>query len=91
MLEWRFERTPPLLRSTFASLPAVSAELRCFGALAGLVLIAFVHSIMIEFPDLSDFGRMDPEPRSWNANWNYHSEMSILRVVDRFVAMLDGP
>ena len=23
--------------------------------LAGLVLIAFVHSIMIEFPDLSDF------------------------------------
>ena len=59
--------------------------------LAGLVLIAFVHSIMIKFPDLSDFGRMDPEPRSWNANWNYHSEMSILRVVGRSVAMLDGP
>ena len=59
--------------------------------LAGLVLIAFVHSIMTEFPDLSDFGRMDPETRSWNANWNYHSEMSILRVVDRSVAMLDGP
>ena len=26
--------------------------------LAGLVLIAFVHSIMIEFPDLSDFSGM---------------------------------
>ena len=59
--------------------------------LAGLVLIAFFHSIMIKFPELSDFGGIDPEPRSWNANWNYHSEMSILRVVDRSVAMLDGP
>ena len=59
--------------------------------LAGLVSIAVVHLIMIGFPDLSDFGRMDPETRSWNANWNYHSEMSILRVVDRSVAMLEGP
>ena len=43
-----------------------------FEALAGVVSIAVVHSIVIEVKknnsDLSDFDQVGPETRSWNAN-----------------------
>ena len=42
-----------------------------FEALAGVVSIAVVHSIVIELKknsDLSDFDQVGPETRSWNAN-----------------------
>ena len=32
-----------------------------------------------------------PETRSWMANWRDQKKMNILRVVDRSVAILDGP